>query len=253
MNDWFTIEQIDKDTHIISEYRHWEESHCYLLNGNEHSLMIDTGLGIENIQKQVQKLTDKPVIAVATHIHWDHIGGHTHFPNFYAHEKEISWLHGEFPLTVEQIKKLVAEDCDLPDGFDVDKYKLFQGIPVKILKDKDTIDIGGRTIEVLHTPGHSPGHMCFFEKDSGYLFTGDLVYQGTLFAYFPSTDPVAYLHSLQRVAGLPVKRAFPAHHALNMPDTILADVEKAFLEIESNGKLRHGSGTHAFGCFSVRL
>ena len=45
MKDWFTIDTIDENTCIISEYRHWEETHCYLLNGTERSLLIDTGLG----------------------------------------------------------------------------------------------------------------------------------------------------------------------------------------------------------------
>ena len=108
MNDWFTIDQIDKHTYIVSEYRHWEETHCYLLNGRESSLLIDTGLGICNIHNEIIKLTDKPVIAVVTHIHWDHIGGHKYFPNFYAHEAELHWLRGEFPLTMEQIKGMVV-------------------------------------------------------------------------------------------------------------------------------------------------
>ena len=43
MKDWFTIDKVDEDTYIISEYRHWEETHCYLLNGAERSLLIDTG------------------------------------------------------------------------------------------------------------------------------------------------------------------------------------------------------------------
>ena len=75
MNHWFTIDHINKDTHIISEYRHWEETHAYLLEGTDRSLLIDSGLGICNIYDEVRMLTDKPVIAVATHIHWDHIGG----------------------------------------------------------------------------------------------------------------------------------------------------------------------------------
>lgn len=253
MKDWFTIEQIDKDTYIISEYRHWEESHCYLLNGERYSLLIDTGLGIENIQEQVVKLTDKPVIAVATHIHWDHIGGHKYFPNFYAHEEEINWLNGEFPLTMEQIKNFVIEDCDLPEGFDVNNYQFFQGMPAKVLKDQDIIDIGGRKIQVLHTPGHSPGHMCFYEENRGYLFTGDLIYIGTLFAYYPSTDPVAYLASVKKVAALPVTKVFPAHHDLNVPETILSDMENAFMELDSEGKLHHGSGVHKYGYFSIWL
>lgn len=105
MHDWFTIDHIDENTHIISEYRHWEETHAYLLNGTTHSLLIDTGLGIENIHAQVCKLTDKPVIAVATHVHWDHIGGHRYFPNFYVHEAEAHWLSGQFPLPLGLVKR----------------------------------------------------------------------------------------------------------------------------------------------------
>lgn len=253
MKDWFTIEQIDNRTYSISEYRHWEESHSYLLIGETHSLLIDTGLGIGNIQAQVEKLTDNPVIAVATHIHWDHIGGHKYFPNFYAHEAEIDWLTGGFPLSMEQIKGYVVEDCDLPEGFDVEQYEFFQGMPARILIDKEIIDIGGRQIQVLHTPGHSPGHMCFYEANRGYLFTGDLIYIGTLFAYYPSTDPVAYFSSIQRVAALHVKKVFPAHHDLNVPDTILTDMEKAFLEIKAKDELHHGSGIHNKGYFSIWL
>ncbi len=173
MKDWFTIEPIDADTFSISEYRHWEESHNYLLNGDTYSLLIDTGLGIENIREPVDRLTDKPVIAVATHIHWDHMGGHKHFPDFYAHEAELGWLNGEFPLSMEQIKDYVVQDCDLPEGFDVEQYEFFQGAPTRVLRDQDIIDLGGRRIEVLHTPGHSPGHMCFFDRERGFLFTGD--------------------------------------------------------------------------------
>jgi glyoxylase-like metal-dependent hydrolase (beta-lactamase superfamily II) len=114
MDRWFTIDQFDENTYIISEYRHWEETHCYLLNGSEYSLLIDTGLGICNIHDQVMELTDKPVIAVATHIHWDHIGGHKFFPDFYTHVDELNWLNGEFPLTIDQIKSMVVDRCDLP-------------------------------------------------------------------------------------------------------------------------------------------
>ena len=69
-------------------------------------------------------------------------------------------------------------------------------MPTKIVTDHDVIDIGGRQIEVLHTLGHSPGHLCFWEKVKEYLFTGDLVYKDILFVYYPSTDPEVYLASL---------------------------------------------------------
>jgi len=253
VSDWFTIDEIDEETYAISEYRHYEEMHSYLLNGDQYSLLIDTGLGIENIYEQVRKLTDNPIIAAATHIHWDHIGGHKYFPEFFAHEEEVNWLNGDFPRSKEQINAFVTKDCDLPKDFDIDSYQVFQGTPTRILKDNDVIDLGGRVIQVLHTPGHSPGHMCFYEKDRGYLFTGDLVYIGMLFANFPSTDPTAYLESVERIAALPVTRLLPSHHDLNFPNSILQDMRTAFNTLKSEGKLHHGSGIHDYGEFSIWL
>ena len=253
MKDWFTTDQIDRETYIISEYRHWEETHCYLLNGSEYSLLIDTGLGICNIFDKIKGLTELPVTAAATHIHWDHIGGHKYFPDFYAHEAELNWLKGEFPLTMEQIKEMVVDRCDLPEGYDVNKYEFFQGEPARVLKDNDVIDIGGRFVQAVHTPGHSPGHMCFWEKERGYLFTGDLVYKDTLFAYYPSTDPEAYLNSLEKVSALPVTRVFPAHHSLDIQPEILTRMRDAFRQLQNKGKLHHGSGTFDYGDWSVWL
>ena len=221
MNDWFTINEIDKDTYVISEYRHWEETHCYLLNGTKRSLLIDTGLGICNISEVISELTDKPVTAIATHIHWDHIGGHKYYPDFYTHEAELDWLNGGFPQPLETIKEYVVDRCELPTDFQINEYKFFQGKPTKILHGGEHIDLGGRMVAVIHTPGHAPGHMCFWEANTGYLFTGDLVYKDTLTAWFPSTDPKAYLKSLETVSELPAKRVFPAHHSLDIQPELL--------------------------------
>lgn len=253
MNDWFTIDKIDETTHIISEYRHWEETHCYLLEGRERCLLIDTGLGICDISAEVKKLTEKHVTAAATHIHWDHIGGHEYYPDFYANEEETDWLDGKFPLSLETIKGMVMDRCDLPEGYQIDSYRFFQGKPAGLLRDGDTIDLGGRIITVLHTPGHSPGHMCFWEPARGYLFTGDLVYLDTLFAYYPSTDPQAYLSSLEKIAELPVKKVFPAHHSLDIHPELLLRMRDAFRSLDAEGKLQHGSGVHHYGDWAVWL
>ncbi|MBD5161292.1 MAG: MBL fold metallo-hydrolase [Oscillibacter sp.] len=253
MDTWFTIDQIDTATYILSEYRHWEETHCYLLNGAEKSLLIDTGLGICNIYDEIVKLTDKPVTAVATHIHWDHVGGHKFFPDFYAHGEELDWLSGAFPLSRETVQEMVLDRCDPPEDFDASAYTVFQGTPSRLLTDGDKIDLGGRVIEVLHTPGHSPGHMCFWEQETGYLFTGDLVYKGTLLAYYPSTDPAAYLASLEKIAALPAGRVFPAHHSLDIQPEIIIRMRDAFRQLKNEGKLRHGSGTFTYGDWAVWL
>ncbi len=133
-SDWFTIERIDENTSIISEYKHWEETHCYVLNGTKRCLLIDTGLGVENIWEQVQKLTDKPVTVVTTHVHYDHFGGHKYFSDFYVHEAEVDWINGGFPLTIEQVRHFLMEKpCDFPPDFDINKYQLFKGMPTRMV------------------------------------------------------------------------------------------------------------------------
>ena len=253
MKDWFTIDQVDESTYIISEYHHWEETHCYLLIGSERALLIDTGLGVCNIYEQVRRLTDKPVTAVATHIHWDHIGGHKYYQEFYAHEAELDWLNGRFPLPLQAVKNMVTDRCELPEDFCIDGYAIFQGKPGRLLDDGDTIDLGGRTIQVLHTPGHSPGHLCFWEDEKGYLYSGDLVYEGTLFANYPSTDPQSYLTSLEKIALLPVKQIFPGHHSLNISPELVVKMRDAFRRLNEDDKLCHGSGTHNFGDWAIAL
>lgn len=141
-----------------SEYRHWEQTHCYLLMGKERALLIDTGLGICNIREPVRRLTDKPVAAAATHVHWDHIGGHRYFPEFYVHPEERSWLCGGFPLPVQAVRSMVADRCELPGDFDVSSYEIFQGEPTGVLRDGDCVDLGGRVLQALPASRIFPGH-----------------------------------------------------------------------------------------------
>lgn len=252
--EWFSIEKIDDTSFVISEYKHWEETHCYLLNGTDRSLLIDTGLGVENIYEQVEKLTDKAITAVTTHVHYDHFGGHKYFPDFYVHEAETEWINGGFPLSIEEVRNFLCEEpCDFPKDFDVHNYDLFEGIPTRVLKDNDIIDLGGRTLRVIHTPGHSPGHICLFEEEKGYLYTGDLIYKGDLFAYFPSTDPVAYMNSIKKLLPLKPKRILPGHHDLQLPLSIIKDTDKAFTGLYKSGKLKHGSGSFSFKGFGIKL
>lgn len=176
MIDWFTVEKIDSDTFAISEYKHWEETHCYLLCGDNQAVLIDTGLGVADIKSIADSLTTLPILVITTHVHWDHIGGHKYFDKIAVFEKEEEWLSGGFPLSLQNVKKyLTFAPCNFPKNFDIDSYRIFQGVPSKILRDADIIDLGNRQLKVIHTPGHSPGHCCFYERDRKYLYSGDCI------------------------------------------------------------------------------
>ncbi len=254
MNDWFTVEEIDAQTFAISEYKHWEETHCYLLCGQETALLIDTGLGVSNIKKIVDSLTDLPVMAVTTHVHWDHIGGHRYFDNIAVHELEQDWLSVKFPIPLQVVKNnLTRFPCAFPAEFDIDDYRIFQGMPQRVFSDGDRLDLGNRKIRVVHTPGHSPGHCCFYEPEREYLFSGDLIYKGCLYAFYPTTDPQHFYHSVKRVQEYKISRILPGHHQLNIPVSLIDEIEAGFAQIERSGKLKQGNGLFEFGDFQIQI
>ena len=254
MNDWFDVEKIDSDTYAISEYRHWEETHCYLLRGTKAAVLIDTGLGVGNIRQVIDGLTALPLTVLTTHAHWDHIGGHRYFDQIAVHEAEAGWLAGAFPISLQVVKRnLTCRPCDFPADFQLDSYQLYQGAPQRMLRDGDRISLGGRTLTVLHTPGHSPGHCCFYEPERRYLYSGDLIYAGCLDAFYPTTDPQLFRQSVKRLQPLEIDRILPAHHQLTVPVDLLARVGRAFDSLEETGQLRQGNGVFDFGDFQIHL
>lgn len=256
MSNWFTIEKIDETTFAISEYGHWEEVHSYLLIGDTKALLIDTGLGIGNIKEEAEKLTALPIKVVTTHAHWDHIGGHGLFHDIAVHKEDAHWLMKGLPIPEQVIKSNVIKDLNTgltPKEFNIHNYQVFKGNPSEILKDGDTFDLGKRSIRVIHTPGHSPGHICLWEEERGYLFTGDLIYKGTLYAFYPSTNPLQFKQSVDKISSLEVVKILPAHHALDIKPDFIQKVKAGFETIEKLGKLRQGSGIFAFEEFMIQI
>lgn len=195
MDNWFTIDKTDSNTYIISEYRHWEETHCYLLNGRERSLLIDTGLGISNIFDEVVNLRTSPLRQLQR-IFIGIILEDTNIFRILRSCWRVGLAEWQVPLSIETIKEMVVDRCNLPDGFDVNDYEFFRGA----VKGSDWSWYNWPWREAgwsVSYAGTFTWTFVFWEKDTGYLFTGDLVYKDILFAYYPSTDPEAYFNSLK--------------------------------------------------------
>lgn len=257
MDSWFTVEEIDRETFAISEYGHWEKVHSYLLLGEEKAALIDTGLGIDNIKRITDQLTSLPIVVFTTHVHWDHIGGHNQYEDIFIHEAEEDWLiNGIKKLSIEQIRKDVARDITkpVPNTFNPDTYSPFQGIPTALLHDGDNINIGNRELIIYHTPGHSPGHISIFDNKKGYLYTGDLLYEGTIYAHYPTTNPEDLINSLEKITEiLNVKKIYGAHNQLGLDINILDEVSKAVKELREKNLVKHGTGIHKFNGFSIQF
>ncbi len=254
MDRWFTVEEIDDDTYAISEYQHWEETHCYLLCGEKEAVLIDTGLGVSNIKAVVDTLTTLPITVITTHVHWDHIGGHKYFDSIAVHELEREWLSVQFPIPLQAVKRnLMRDPCSFPADFSVNDYEIFQGIPKRILHDGDHIDLENRSLNVIHTPGHSPGHCCFYEPDRKYVYSGDLIYCGCLDAFYPTTDPYLFYQSIKKIQTLDFDRLLPAHHQLTVPSDIVGRISNAFAGLKERGLLYQGAGLFNFGDFQLHI
>lgn len=256
-NSWFTVEEIDSTTYAISEYGHWEKVHSYLLIGTNQAVLIDTGLGISNIKTITDQLTKLPIIVITTHVHWDHIGSHGEFTTIYVHENDSKWLTYGLPLPLIQIRKDVSRDITvpLPIDFDMNNYIPYTGEPTKELKGGEIIDFGNRFLEILHTPGHSPGHIAVYEEDRGYLFTGDLLYDTTpIYAFYPSTNPIDLVRSLEYISSIHnVTKIYGGHNTLGLNASLLQEIKYAVQYLKENELIRFGTGIHEFNGFKIQF
>lgn len=257
MDTWFTIEKIDNSTYAISEYGHWEKVHSYLLIGEESACLIDTGLGIGNIKEITDSMTNLPIKVITTHVHWDHIGGHKYYEDIYVHKEDSKWIEEGIPIPTNVIKSYVVKlpiTKPFPENFDINKYTIYRRKASHVIEDGYVVNLGNRELHIIHTPGHSPGHICIYDKSRGYLFTGDLVYRGTLFAFYPSTDPIEFSKSVNKINCIEgINKVLPSHNDLNIDMEFIKKVSDAFKELELKKLLKQGTGIHDFDDFKIQL
>jgi len=257
MDDWFTVDKIDDTTWVISEYGHWEQVHSYLLIGKSQAALIDTGMGVKSIKQIVDKLTELPVQVVLTHAHWDHIGDANEFEKVSIHQADSDWLEHGLPISDEIIHKNFAKEPTtkaLPADFNLATYSTPKVKPTSILKDGENVDLGDRQLQIIYTPGHSPGGICILDTSKDYLFTGDMIYKGTLFMNYESTDPVAFADSIKKLSRLKgVKLVLPSHNETPLDPSVIRETEIAFDELRRKDQLKHGSGLHSFGEIKVLI
>jgi glyoxylase-like metal-dependent hydrolase (beta-lactamase superfamily II) len=117
----------------------------------------------------------------------------------------------------------------LPADFEAHAYHIRGTTASLTVCDTDKIDLGGRILHVLHTPGHSAGHVAYLDADSGTLFSGDTAYAGPMYACFKGSDPAAFAMSAHRLAGLApdVRCIAPGHNQALSDSRFLSDVASA--------------------------
>ena len=179
------------------------ETNCWMIaaQGSDGAVVVDPGFTPERVHEMLRMAGKRPVAVLATHGHYDHVGAAGAF------------CGDDLPLYIHEADELALTDpASWGAGFPV------QPSPVKDVRtvvDGDVLEFAGFSIDVLHTPGHTPGSICF--RTDGFLVSGDLVFKGAIGRFdFPNSSAEDMQRSLRRFLELPDELpVFPGHG----PDT----------------------------------
>jgi glyoxylase-like metal-dependent hydrolase (beta-lactamase superfamily II) len=212
---WFELYRIRPGVFAIYEPHQLEEVISYLIVGGNRAVLFDTGMGISNIQAVVAGLTKLPVSVVNSHTHNDHVGDNWRFSDIYGMDTDFTRTNARGSKEDAQAELAPDEICGaLPAGFDAKAYATKPFHITHWLHDGDKIDLGGRTLQVIGTPGHTPDAIALLDEKNGLLFTGDSFYLGPIYLYRPETDLDAYVVSMQKLAALAphLQLLLPSHN-----------------------------------------
>lgn len=196
------IIEIAPHTWLISEYR---LVNMYLLEGETGALLIDCGAGLGDAAQTAHELTDKPLTVAVSHGHFDHDGAAMLFPAVYMHPLDFD-ISRQGHRQGEQARTFYAQSrgpVRNPDASVDELLALVQpNGPVHRLPmwDGTVFDLGGRKVEVIHTPGHSLGSVCFLDGQTRMLFTGDMANDSLLLNCGTSSSTMeVYNQSMRRL------------------------------------------------------
>jgi glyoxylase-like metal-dependent hydrolase (beta-lactamase superfamily II) len=201
----------------------------YLISGSEHSFLIDTGWGMADLKSHAESLTGSSIIVANTHGHFDHTYGNFQFDRVYLSASDLSLALRGYEREERQTRLCGYDSASLPGGMSEEEWITVKHPDAVDLHDGDIFDIGGRTIEVIATPGHTAGSVCFLDRGARILFSGDSIYRGYLLLHFDtSTDLSVYRDSLKKISSH--KRDFdwilPAHGRVPLKGSFAEDVLK---------------------------
>jgi glyoxylase-like metal-dependent hydrolase (beta-lactamase superfamily II) len=211
--DWYETLRFGDDVTLIHEPWILPFYRCNIwhVRGRDRDLLFDSGLGHFSLRRHVSLVTERPLIAVASHTHFDHIGCHHEFPDRAVHSAEAGILAD--PKNAMTLADRYATDemfIEKPAGWDAAAYAI-KPAPGRPLEHGDVVDLGDRAFEVMHTPGHSPGGIGLFEAKTGLFLSGDIIYDGPLIDDAYHSDVGVYAETLERLRALPVTLVHGGH------------------------------------------
>jgi len=234
-DDWYEVEALGDDDWRLTEGSLFGS---YLVEGTDRALLVDAGAGAGDLRGMAGELVDAPVTLLLSHSHWDHIGNAHQFDDVRIHPLErtddgrvttdvITDDFGYGPA--DWVADWRAAGQPFPDGFDSDGFEIEPATGVAAVEPGDTIDLGGRRLELHHVPGHSPGQLAALDREAGTLYGGDVLHnEHALYVHFDGCDLRAYADTLARLCDLREDGAFDTLHVSH--DASLSGDDLALLD-----------------------
>lgn len=220
---WFQVAPVEPGVHLVAEPGHVVS---WLIGGAERSILLDTGLGLADIAAAVAPLCPEPPEVINSHVHFDHVGGNAQFDRTAMHELGPDWIEAgcdpeylrayreAMPAYLAGWERLLAADREGffligPDEeirpwpaaeIDARGWTIDPPRPDRLLVDGEEIDLGGRVLRVIHTPGHAPDHICLLDERGGVLWAQDQAYYGPQLICEEGSDINAFATSARRLA-----------------------------------------------------
>ena len=236
-NEWFEVYRLDNNVFAIYEPHQWQEVISYLILGREKALLFDTGNGIGKISEIVNQLTILPVVVLNSHTHFDHIGGNAEFRDILAMDTDYT-RNNVAGYSNELVQEEVSEEAicgSLPAEINPATYYTPSFTVKTFIKDGYKIDLGGRILEVLSTPGHTPDAISLLDLDLGLLWVGDIYYEGPIWLFVPETDLDVFYNSVKRLCNIVphLNTLYPAHNTpIAQPQSLYA-LKKALIDVQN--------------------
>jgi glyoxylase-like metal-dependent hydrolase (beta-lactamase superfamily II) len=235
---WFEVYRIRPGVFAIYEPHQWEEVISFLIVGDRRALLFDTGIGVGNIRQVVSRLTPLPVTVLNSHTHFDHVGGNADFPEILNVDSDYARKNAAGATNQYAAWDALAPErlCGpLPAGVTRKTYRIRPWRATGTVRDGQRLDLGGRDLEVLLTPGHTPDSLCLLDRANGLLFMGDTFYLGPIYLYVAETDVAAYARSVDRLAALAptLDLLLPAHNLPVAQPTYLLRLRDAFGDVRA--------------------
>ncbi len=226
---WWVRERMDDSITLVTEPHVHPFLRCNVwhVRGRDADMVVDTGMGIRPLRPFVERELGGCLLAVATHAHADHVGGLHEFEHRVIHadeahevaEPQFAALEtsaygattvGVYEAGGYEFPPLIIDA--VPSGYPIElAYEIAASPATRVVAEGEVVDLGDRTFEVLHLPGHSPGSLGLWEESTGTLFSGDAIYDGPLLDALQGSDIDAYLDTIRRLRELPVTVVHAGH------------------------------------------